>query len=330
MPVLETERLHLRELTLNDAPALFEVLGDAETMRWFPSPLTPSEVEVWIERQRGRYPGGTGLHAVVLKETGEMIGDCGAVWQEVEGVREIEIGYHLNRYHWNRGYATEAVREVLRYVFGPLACNHAISLIRPENGASRRVAEKNGFVFDRIVHWRDYDHCIYRAPRAAGRVRSVEEQNRAAASELLNTAMSYARLVLRRYGEIAPFAFSIKADGSVSRETLDHPRLPAEPASLWRLLHDHLTRRAQRGEIQAAAAAANIALDQSSQEGYSDAIVLQIETRGGYAVKVTVPYRMYGGQLWRFLPRRVAQGEPTMVEIAGTIIPSEPQPASLR
>lgn len=161
-------------------------------------------------------------------------------------------------------------------------------------------------------------------------MRSVEEQNRAAANELLNTAMSYARRVLGRYGEIGPFAFSMKEDGSVSREILDRPSLPADAASLWKILHDHVTERAVRGEIEAVAVAAMVTLAQSSEEGYSDAVVLHIERKGGYAVKVTVPYRIHGGQLWTLIPRRIALGNVTMQEIAATIFTASPQPSSFR
>ncbi len=161
-------------------------------------------------------------------------------------------------------------------------------------------------------------------------MQSVEEQNRAAANKLLDTAMYYARRVLRRYGEIGPFAFSMQEDGSVSRETLESPRLPADPASLWKILHGHVRGRANRGEIQAAAVAANITLAQPSQEGYSDAIMFQIEMRGGHANKVTVPYRIYGGRLWPLLPRRVAQGNVTAQEMAPTNFSTAPQPSSFR
>ena len=156
-------------------------------------------------------------------------------------------------------------------------------------------------------------------------MKSVEEQNRAAANELLDTAMSYARRILRHYGEIGPFAFSMQEDGSVSRETLEIPRLPADPASLWKILHRHVSERASRGEIQAVAVAANMILGQTSEEGYSDAVVFQIERRGGYAVKVTVPYRIYGGLLWNLIPRRVAQGNVIMQEMAATIFTTSPQ-----
>lgn len=160
-------------------------------------------------------------------------------------------------------------------------------------------------------------------------MRTVEEENRAAANELLSTAMNYARKVLQRCGEIGPFAFTMKADGSVSRETLDRPHLPPDPASLWKILHHHLAERAQRGEIQAVAAAANVNLAQTSEEGYSEAVVFQIERQGGYAVKVTVPYRIYGGQLWNLMPRHMAQGKVVMQEIETTIFAAGPQPARI-
>ncbi|HEV2325072.1 MAG TPA: hypothetical protein VGS10_14070 [Terracidiphilus sp.] len=155
-------------------------------------------------------------------------------------------------------------------------------------------------------------------------MKTIEEQDQAAANELLNTAMFYARKVLGRYGEIGPFAFSMKEDGSVSRETLEPTRFPADPASVLKILHDHVTARAHRGEIQAVAAAANISLAEPSEEGYSHAVVLQIERRGGYAIRVTVPYRIYGGQLWNLIPRRIALGNVTSQEIAATIFMASP------
>jgi RimJ/RimL family protein N-acetyltransferase len=163
---LETPRLRLRELTPRDTPALLAVVGDPETMRWYPRPLTAEDVDEAIERQIGRYPSGTGLLAMVLKDADELIGDCGPVWQEPDGPPEVEIGYHVRRDCWNRGYATEAARAVRDYAFASLGCDHVISLIRPENLPSRRVAEKNGLSLNRSVFWHGYDHCVYRLEAA--------------------------------------------------------------------------------------------------------------------------------------------------------------------
>jgi len=164
-PILETLRLVLRPLTPEDQTELAAVLGDAETMRWYPRPYTGAEVREWIERQMGRYPGGNGLLGMVEKQTGKLIGDCGAVWQEVEGTAELEIGYHVNRERWGQGFATEAAREVMGYAFGKFDVPRIVSMIRPENAQSRRVAEKNGLAVDRVVFWRGYDHCIYQKLR---------------------------------------------------------------------------------------------------------------------------------------------------------------------
>ncbi|MGC2639540.1 MAG: GNAT family N-acetyltransferase [Acidobacteriaceae bacterium] len=165
MPSLQTERLILRELIPDDVPALHAVLGDAENMMWYPHPLSEAEVETWIARQSERYASGTGLLAMILKETGELIGDCGPVWQEVEGVQELEIGYHVRRDQQRRGLATEAARAVRDCAFATFDVDHVISLIRPENLASRRVAEKNGMTLERVVFWHGYDHCVYRLGR---------------------------------------------------------------------------------------------------------------------------------------------------------------------
>ena len=166
---LDTARLRLREMTLADAAAMGTIWGDAETMRWYPRALTDAETEAWIGRQMSRYASGTGLLGMVLKETGELIGDCGPTWQEVDGVAEVEIGYHVHRAHQGRGYATEAARAVRGYAFAELDRESVISLIRPENVPSRRVAEKNGMGLERVVFWRDYEHCVYRVEREAAR-----------------------------------------------------------------------------------------------------------------------------------------------------------------
>ena len=168
-PLVETERLLLRPLTPEDEAALAAVLGNAETMRWYPRPFSEDEVREWIERQMGRYPEGCGLLGLVEKQTGRLIGDCGTVWQEVEGRTELEIGYHVNRERWNKGFATEAARAVMGYAFQRFDVERVVSMIRPENAASRRVAEKNGFTVDRVAFWRNYDHCVYQRTRSGSR-----------------------------------------------------------------------------------------------------------------------------------------------------------------
>jgi ribosomal-protein-alanine N-acetyltransferase len=166
MLTLETPRLLLRPMTLDDEPALAAVIGDPETMRWYPRPYTVEEVRRWIERQMERYRSGSGLFGLIERQTGRLIGDCGPVWQEVEDRMELEIAYHVNRARWNQGFATEAARIVIENVFQRFDVGRVISMIRPENVASRRVAEKNGLTIDRLVFWRGYDHCIYQRTKS--------------------------------------------------------------------------------------------------------------------------------------------------------------------
>jgi hypothetical protein len=129
------------------------------------------------------------------------------------------------------------------------------------------------------------------------------------ATQLLNASMAYARLILKRYGQLGPFGFAMDRDGNVVRETLEIPRLPRDPERQFRLLTEHVAARIQRGLIQGVALCANVALATPSQEGYTDAVDLTIEQESGHAVQVTVPYRIYGGQMRNLLPRRIALGK---------------------
>lgn len=167
MLILETERLLLREFVPDDADALAVVLSDPETMRYYPAVLDRDGVAAWIERNRRRYTdAGHGLWAMVLKSSGEVIGDCGLTRQTVEEVDEIEIGYHVRRDLWGRGYAPEAARACRDYGFERLGAERLISLIRPENVPSRRVAEKIGLTLWKEVVWRGLLHCVYIIHRA--------------------------------------------------------------------------------------------------------------------------------------------------------------------
>ena len=162
MQILETSRLILRQFLPADADALALVLSDPETMRFYPAPYDRAGVENWIARNLRRYTDdGHGLWAMVLKATGELIGDCGLTVQEVDGSTEIEVGYHVRRDLWGQGLATEAARACRDYGFARLPVERIISLIRPENLPSCRVAEKNGMTVWKEVTWRDLPHLVY-------------------------------------------------------------------------------------------------------------------------------------------------------------------------
>jgi RimJ/RimL family protein N-acetyltransferase len=164
--ILETERLFLRPHVLEDVKALEAILGDPVAMEFYPAVLDRRGVEQQIARDMERYRSdGFSKWAMVLKTTGQVIGSCGPVRQEVEGKYEIEVGYNVLRSMWGQGLATEAARACTEYAFRKLGVERVISMIRPDNVRSRRVAEKNGMTCEKIVFWRGYDHCVYHRRR---------------------------------------------------------------------------------------------------------------------------------------------------------------------
>jgi [ribosomal protein S5]-alanine N-acetyltransferase len=162
MQILKTPRLILREFSPGDAGALGAVLSDPETMRFYPAPLDRAGVEEWIARNLRRYvQDGHGLWAMILQSTSELIGDCGLTVQKVDSADEIEIGYHVRRGHWGLGLATEAALACRDFGFSRLPTDRLISIIRPENLPSRRVAEKNGMTVWKEAMRTNLVHLVY-------------------------------------------------------------------------------------------------------------------------------------------------------------------------
>lgn len=143
--VLETPRLLLRTMTMADLDFVATMLADPEVMRFYPRVYGRREAAEWLRRQRDRYTDdGHGLWLAEERSTGTPIGQIGLCMQEVEGAPLPEVAYLVHRPHWGRGYATEAARGTLDHAFGSLAYETAISLVRPENLASRAVAARLG------------------------------------------------------------------------------------------------------------------------------------------------------------------------------------------
>jgi len=158
--ILETERLFLREMTQGDFAALAGIMQDEETMYAYNGAFSETETQEWLDRNIRRYiEDGFGLWAVILKSSGEMIGQTGITWQDIEGARVPEIGYLFNRAHWHNGYATEAAIACREYAFGNLGFKEVFSLVRCSNIASKDVAIRNGMMIrKRIVrHYRGMD-----------------------------------------------------------------------------------------------------------------------------------------------------------------------------
>ena len=143
--VLETPRLTLRRMTQDDFPALCRILQDPDVMYAYAHAFSDAEVQAWLDNQLRRYrEDGFGLWAVLRRETGDMIGQCGLTWQDWSGRRVLEVGYLFEKAYWHRGYAAEAARACRDYAFSTLGAQAVYSIIRDTNTASRRVAERNG------------------------------------------------------------------------------------------------------------------------------------------------------------------------------------------
>ena len=151
--MLQTQRLLLRAMTIEDAEPLMEVFGDPVVMASFGGDLFDrKQMERWVARNLGHQEQhGYGLFTVIHRSDEVIIGDCGLEHMDVDGSPEIELGYDLRSDYWRRGLATEAARAVRDHAFDDLGVERLVSLIRPDNAASCRVAEKIGMVPEREV-----------------------------------------------------------------------------------------------------------------------------------------------------------------------------------
>lgn len=145
---IETERLILREMNADDYEALHSVLTDSDIMQHYPYAFDEKRVRDWIDRNIERYRVfGFGLWAVCIKETGEMIGDCGITMQNIGGTIRPEIGYHIRKDMQRKGYAKESAIAVRDWVFNNLPFNELYSYMKYTNIPSARSAESWGCKF---------------------------------------------------------------------------------------------------------------------------------------------------------------------------------------
>jgi RimJ/RimL family protein N-acetyltransferase len=155
MPNLETARLILRPLRKDDVDLFAELMANPDFMRFSLGPYTREQTAAFVENvigwERDSLPS---QFAVIIRSNDTLIGYCGFFHQVVDEIEEIEIGYRLDPDYWNKGIATEAARAVRDHAFRHLKLPRVISIIHPENVASRRVAEKNGMILEKKTVFR--------------------------------------------------------------------------------------------------------------------------------------------------------------------------------
>lgn len=143
-----TKRLVLREMDKNDFDDLYKVLADSDIMKHYPYIFDNNRVNNWINKNIDRYKiFGFGLWGVCLKDTGELIGDCGVTMQNINGQIKPEIGYHIRKNYQRKGYAKEASQAVRDWIFENTTFNTIFSYMNSENIPSIKTAISYGCRF---------------------------------------------------------------------------------------------------------------------------------------------------------------------------------------
>ena len=181
--VLKTERLALRRLGQEDFEALCKILQDAVAMRAYEHAFSDAEVQEWLDRQMGRYQEyGLGLWAVILQQSGELIGQCGLTWQDCAGKQVLEVGYLFQRAYWHQGYAIEAAAACRDYAFETVGVDEVFSIIRDNNLPSQNVAKRNGMsvrgCFVKHYYGVDMPHLVFSVRREEWDSITVREYRR--------------------------------------------------------------------------------------------------------------------------------------------------------
>lgn len=161
-PILETERLSLRELGPDDLDFLASMMADPEVSHHYDRRFSREAADEWLHRQLERYhTDGHGLWLAIEKATGKPVGQVGLIMQTVEGQKRPEVGWLLDRKFWGNGYATEAATAVRDAAFNRWNYAEVIALVRPANMPSQRVAERIGMTPGARIWFNGAEHVIY-------------------------------------------------------------------------------------------------------------------------------------------------------------------------
>jgi RimJ/RimL family protein N-acetyltransferase len=127
-----------------DLDDMATLLGDPAVMRYYSAPNTREQAAAWIEwNQRNYAEHGYGLWIITTHE-GDFVGDCGLTWQAINGVRRLEVGYHVVPRWQGQGMASEAAAACRDFAREQIGARELVAIVHPDNRASERVAEKIG------------------------------------------------------------------------------------------------------------------------------------------------------------------------------------------
>ena len=160
-PVLTTDRLKLDELKAHDQQAIFALFSDPEVTAHYDVETfqKPAEAERLIDYFSSSFTNNTGIRWAIRKRgEDKLIGTCGLNnWNQYDA--SVTLGYDLIPEHWGKGYASEAVKAVIAFVFSirfPIKVNRIESIILPSNAASIALTEKMGFQLEGVLRDKSY------------------------------------------------------------------------------------------------------------------------------------------------------------------------------
>lgn len=166
---LTTDRLRLREWRKDDPSdidGLLAILSDPETLKMWPMLYDRDGVEAWIEDALASYAtNGYGRWAVELRETGELIGDCGLGPRNLDGWAYVDLGWILHAPYHGNGYAIEAARAIVDHAFNTLHLPELVAHMADDHLASKAVSERLEMTFSHAQPYardRNKRHLFYK------------------------------------------------------------------------------------------------------------------------------------------------------------------------
>jgi [ribosomal protein S5]-alanine N-acetyltransferase len=151
--IFETERLVVRQYTMDDFKNFYRLNGDEDVMRFIRPAQTKKQSKEFLQKVIAAYTErpGMGRWGMFLKKNNEFVGSFAIIPVDNSNQSDsyrMQLGYALVKESWGKGYATEAVKEGLQYAFDRLGLTEIAGITYPENVTSQKVLLKNGFVFD--------------------------------------------------------------------------------------------------------------------------------------------------------------------------------------
>jgi len=151
--LLETERLTLRKITIDDAAFMLDLLNQPSFIQFIGDRgvrTLDDAHKIIQDRYIAAYERlGFGIYLTLLRGTETPIGICGLVKRD--GLEDVDVGYALLPQYWSKGYASEAVSAVLAYARNTLGIRRVLGITTLDNAGSIRVLVKAGFKFERVI-----------------------------------------------------------------------------------------------------------------------------------------------------------------------------------